>query len=66
MHAAVPSLASYYSGYFIDHIMLSERVTNWRINNNIAQSILEKMALEHYPIPESVDMSAENGMNRQQ
>jgi cysteine synthase A len=44
-------LAERLGGYYIDQFTYAERATDWRGNNNIAESIFEQMRGEHYPIP---------------
>ncbi len=38
-------------GHFLDQFTYAERATDWRGNNNIAESIFSQMALERHPIP---------------
>ncbi len=38
-------------GHFIDQFTYAERATDWRGNNNIAESIFEQMRLERHPVP---------------
>jgi cysteine synthase len=44
-------LADESGGYFLDQFTYAERATDWRGNNNIAESIFSQMALERYPVP---------------
>ncbi|MGO1117944.1 PLP-dependent cysteine synthase family protein [Rhodovibrionaceae bacterium A322] len=44
-------LARECSGHFMDQFTYAERATDWRGNNNIAESIYSQMAKERYPIP---------------
>lgn len=46
---------------FLDQFGLAERATDWRGNNNIAESILEQMALEEDPEPAWVVCGAGTG-----
>lgn len=38
-------------GHFMDQFTYAERATDWRANNNIAESIFKQMAEEEYPVP---------------
>lgn len=44
-------LAREQGGYFMDQFTFAERATDWRANNNIAESIFQQMSRERYPIP---------------
>jgi cysteine synthase A len=44
-------LAAERDGHFLDQFTYAERATDWRGNNNIAESIFSQMALERHPIP---------------
>jgi cysteine synthase A len=44
-------LASDLNGHFMDQFTYAERATDWRGNNNIAESIFHQMEREPYPIP---------------
>ena len=44
-------LAQEYGGYFIDQFTYAERATDWRGNNNIAESIISQLAAEPHPEP---------------
>jgi cysteine synthase A len=48
-------------GHFMDQFTYAERVTDWRGNNNIAESIFEQMESEPCPIPAWVVSSAGTG-----
>ena len=43
MHDAAVRLAEETGGYFMDQFMYAERATDWRGNNNIAESIFFQM-----------------------
>jgi cysteine synthase A len=49
------------NGYFMDQFTYAERATDWRGNNNIAESIFQQMQCEPHPIPRAVVMSAGTG-----
>ncbi len=44
-------LARELNGHFMDQFTYAERATDWRANNNIAESIFSQMARERHPIP---------------
>lgn len=61
MHPASVALADSLGGYFMDQFMFAERATDWRGNNNIAESIFRQMAQEPYTEPHTIVMSAGTG-----
>ena len=54
-------LAESIDGYFMDQFTYAERATDWRGNNNIAESIFQQMKQEPNPIPHTIVMSAGTG-----
>lgn len=54
-------LAESIDGYFMDQFTYAERATDWRGNNNIAESIFQQMKQEPHPIPHTIVMSAGTG-----
>ena len=48
-------------GYFMDQFTHSERATDWRGNNNIAESIYDQMANEPHPLPTWIVVGAGTG-----
>ena len=44
-------LARETGGHYIDQFTYAERATDWRGNNNIAESIFSQMAEEEHPVP---------------
>ncbi len=48
-------------GYFLDQFTNSERATDWRGNNNIAESIFGQMGAERHPVPTWVVVGAGTG-----
>ena len=48
-------------GHYMDQFTYAERATDWRGNNNIAESIFEQMAAERHPVPAWVVVSAGTG-----
>jgi len=61
MHETAGMLAHEMGGYFMDQFLYAERATDWRGNNNIAESIFDQMAQEPFPIPDFIVMSAGTG-----
>ena len=54
-------LARQSGGHFMDQFTYAERATDWRANNNIAESIFRQMALEPHPVPAWIVCSAGTG-----
>lgn len=54
-------LAKELNGHYMDQFTYAERATDWRGNNNIANSIFDQMKLEEHPIPSWVVMSPGTG-----
>ena len=54
-------LAQESGGHYMDQFTYSERATDWRGNNNIAESIFDQMALEPNPVPEWIVVGAGTG-----
>lgn len=54
-------LARELGGHFMDQFTFAERATDWRGHNNIAESILEQLALERHPEPSWVVVGAGTG-----
>jgi cysteine synthase A len=48
-------------GHFMDQFTYAERATDWRANNNIAESIFKQMTEEPHPIPQWIVCSAGTG-----
>jgi cysteine synthase len=48
-------------GVFLDQFTFAERATDWRGNNNIAESLFNQMKLEPYPIPKYIVCGAGTG-----
>lgn len=61
MHDEAVALAESLQGYFMDQFKNAERATDWRGNNNIAQSIFNQMQQEPYRVPDTIVMSAGTG-----
>jgi cysteine synthase A len=54
-------LAEDRGGHFMDQFTYAERATDWRGNNNIAESIFQQMEQERHPIPTWVVVGAGTG-----
>ncbi len=54
-------LAKQLDGHYMDQFTYAERATDWRGNNNIADSIFRQMQDEPCPVPASIIMSAGTG-----
>lgn len=54
-------LAAECGGHFMDQFTYAERATDWRGNNNIAESIFEQMRLERFPEPSWIVVGAGTG-----
>lgn len=61
MHDASVALAEKVGGYFMDQFTYAERATDWRGNNNIAESLFKQLEHEPHPIPAHIIMSAGTG-----
>ncbi|MEO8889130.1 MAG: PLP-dependent cysteine synthase family protein, partial [Jatrophihabitantaceae bacterium] len=61
MYAEAARLARESNGHYIDQFTYAERATDWRGNNNIAESIFEQMALERHPVPRWIVVGAGTG-----
>ena len=48
-------------GHYLDQFTNAERATDWRGNNNIAESIFEQMGQEPHPIPDWIVVGAGTG-----
>ena len=59
--AASRRLAAELGGHFMDQFTYAERATDWRGNNNIAESIFQQLALEPHPCPAWIVVSAGTG-----
>ncbi|MGY3687702.1 PLP-dependent cysteine synthase family protein [Vibrio coralliilyticus] len=61
IYAESHRLAKELNGHYMDQFTYAERATDWRGNNNIANSIFSQMKLEDNPIPKWVVMSPGTG-----
>jgi cysteine synthase A len=55
------ALAKELNGHYMDQFTYAERATDWRGNNNIANSIFNQMKQEPHPVPSWIVMSAGTG-----
>lgn len=61
IYAEAGRLAAECNGHYMDQFTHAERATDWRGNNNIAESIFQQMTLEQHPVPEWVVVGAGTG-----
>ncbi|MCI4236223.1 PLP-dependent cysteine synthase family protein [Dickeya dianthicola] len=61
IYAASETLAKELHGHYMDQFTYAERATDWRGNNNIADSIYRQMEREPFPVPDYLVMSAGTG-----
>lgn len=54
-------LAAELGGHFMDQFTYAEGATDWRGNNNIAESIFRQLELEHHPEPAWIVVGAGTG-----
>jgi cysteine synthase A len=61
IYAESRRLATERDGHFMDQFTHAERATDWRGNNNIAESMFQQMALEPHPEPTWIVVGAGTG-----
>ena len=61
MYDEARRLADESGGHYLDQFTYAERATDWRGNNNIAESIFEQLSLERHPVPAWVVVGAGTG-----
>ena len=61
VYARATALAATLGGRYLDQFTNAERATDWRGNNNIAESIIEQMRLEPHALPDWVVCGAGTG-----
>ncbi|WP_125613654.1 PLP-dependent cysteine synthase family protein [Specibacter cremeus] len=54
-------LAAELGGHYMDQFTFAERATDWRGNNNIAESIFAQLRAERHPLPEWIVVGAGTG-----
>ena len=61
IYAEAERLAEECGGHYLDQFTYAERATDWRGNNNIAESIYGQLTLEQHPIPDWIVVGAGTG-----
>ena len=61
VYAEAERLAEETGGHYLDQFTNAESATDWRGNNNIAESIFEQLREEQHPIPEWIVVGAGTG-----
>jgi cysteine synthase len=61
VYEAAQHIAQESGGHYMDQFTYAERATDWRGNNNIAQSMFEQMARERHAVPSWVVVGAGTG-----
>lgn len=61
IYSEAARLAAELHGHYMDQFTFAERATDWRGNNNIAESIFSQMSMEPEPIPSWIVVSAGTG-----
>ena len=61
VYAEAKRLADDCGGHYMDQFTYAERATDWRGNNNIAESIFEQMRAEPHPVPRWIVVGAGTG-----
>ncbi|TYC99666.1 PLP-dependent cysteine synthase family protein [Arthrobacter echini] len=61
VYAEAEAVARETRGHYMDQFTFAERATDWRGNNNIAESIFGQLALEPHPLPDWIVVGAGTG-----
>ena len=61
IYAESRRLAAECGGHYMDQFTHAERATDWRGNNNIAESIFAQLSLERHPVPAWIVIGAGTG-----
>lgn len=61
VYAEAERLAASLGGHYMDQFTFAERATDWRGNNNIAESIFAQMTREAHPVPAWIVVGAGTG-----
>jgi cysteine synthase A len=61
MYAESARVAASLNGHYMDQFTYAERATDWRGNNNIAESIFAQLAREEHPVPTWIVVGAGTG-----
>lgn len=61
VYPAAEEVAATCNGHYMDQFTYAERATDWRGNNNIAESIFGQLQLEEHPVPDWIVVGAGTG-----
>lgn len=61
MYSEAERLAAELGGHYLDQFTYAERATDWRGNNNIAESVFTQMRAERHPVPTWIVVGAGTG-----
>ena len=61
VYAEAEAIAAQRGGHYMDQFTHAERATDWRGNNNIAESLFNQLALEPHPLPRWIVVGAGTG-----
>ncbi|MEN9397737.1 MAG: hypothetical protein RLZ81_2267 [Pseudomonadota bacterium] len=61
VYETAQSVATQTRGHYMDQFTYAERATDWRGNNNIAESMFTQMARERHPVPRWIVVGAGTG-----
>jgi cysteine synthase A len=61
LYAEAAGFAARLDGHYMDQFTFAERATDWRGNNNIAESIFTQLRGEPHPLPDWIVMGAGTG-----
>ncbi len=61
MYPEAARLAAECNGHYLDQFTDAERATDWRGNNNIAESVFSQLSQERFPVPTWIVVSAGTG-----
>jgi len=61
MYSEAERLASECGGHYLDQFTYAERATDWRGNNNIAESVFAQLEMERHPVPAWIVVGAGTG-----
>ncbi|WP_191245440.1 PLP-dependent cysteine synthase family protein [Amycolatopsis deserti] len=61
MYSEAERLAAECGGHYLDQFTYAERATDWRGNNNIAESVFAQMRAERHPVPSWIVVGAGTG-----
>jgi cysteine synthase A len=61
IYAVAEEIADSCGGYYLDQFTYAERATDWRGNNNIAESMFAQLGREPHPVPAWVVVGAGTG-----